>query len=1207
MTRKDLFLSMNPSRHEFETVDTVSRAPRTSPIFRARWLWLIPLALCMFVAPRDGASQPKERPGDNPTANQIAEAVDKAEAGKWLEAIEQFQRVMDTAGDELAPVDRHLQLPARWVAQSHLSKLPPAGLKLYRQRVDGQAARRVTEAKKSPTNTALRKILDEMFNSTASEEAILELARRAFSSGNLEEANHYWRMLLPGPAEDDLIRFPQPKTSPAAIKARLILVKIYKGEREDALAGIEELKKESPDAAGLLAGKNGKYVETLAALVASPGGNTLPPESPDLGWNTFAGRTDRDSNTHASLPYYWPDLPAWKIPLPFPKRTKFEDTPINPFHRNALAFHPVIGSGETLLADGRRVWSVDLKSGVATEIFSSDEGAATIVPVSKEIRHSLTLHRGTLYARLGETTLKPASNDEAQPFSRLVALGTPSADSPNRKLLWKLPPPSAPESTTIWEGCPLVTDEHIYAMFWRQTGGGAQAGVACYRQPAPNETPELLWQRIVGKTGKDPNADHRTRHELLTLSNGLVLVAPHAGSLMALDERTGQAVWEFRYASDDRPTMPRYRDLCPPLASGGKVFFAPVDSDHLFCIDIFDGRLIWDRDGVEVCQLLGVARDRLIATFGGSLKGLRGINVRTGDDGGNRGWLLHDQAGELTFGRGIVTDDVIVWPTRDALIFVSPEDGRPLRSPIPGSFGNLAFGDGCLVVATGTELWCYPSEKKAVSAKPDFNAIPPDTMVWDTFGRPIRAGQLRETPQAKAESAPMAGSPGNLSSPGLLSAPLENRLVRRIDDAGLRILAESPRLIGVGDKLLVGEQSTPNPARHEITFARESSTALILGGPGGITALHPQRLTVMWELLLNPGAYRLSQPSRPTLPLTSGNEPFTTFDSFVLSGDSLLAVHAGRDLLCYSVVDGVLRWGKRIEDLSPKVPISATWSPYAVLSGKFLAVQSSNGIAGILDIDTGAVRRAATTAGKPWIEPPVVTDPGKFLWTEDDAVLLFDSELPRFVERYELPDTVSLSGIPPRLRLHRNDVLLLVERNHGMELDVLQAENLKRKWARPPIFLGNHFEDVAMADDRILVVADNRLTAYSWNEAELLWSRALPESDTPRRLIVTPAGVWVAPTEPEIVRRSYNAIGAFRNAGWNAGRLVRALSDSYDVWTQREWPVMLYGPADGEIIQRWNLPALGPAAGLDVGRTNVSLLTGHGIWRLFPLAEKLEP
>ena len=1177
----------------------------TGPRARA---WLLPplLLLCLLAAPRDGATQPRERPGDNPTANQLAEALDKIDAGKWLEAIEQLQRVMDTAGDELAPADQRRQLPARWVAQGHLSRLPPAALKLYRQRVDGQASRRVADAKKSPGDAALRKILAEMYNATASEEAILELARRAFAAGQLEEAAHYWAMLLPGEPEEGELRFPQPKTPAAAIRARLILVRIYRGDRAGATAALEALRKDSPDAAGLLAGKTSKYADTLAALLTGAADNTLPPPAPEPGWNTFAGAPDRNGNTHAPLPYFWPDQPAWKIPLPFPRRLRTEEAPVNPFQQNALAFHPVIGPGETLLADGRKIWSVDLKTGVATTVHTLAVGSATTIPPTVDVKHTLTLHGGRLYARLGDTALKPAGGpNESAPVSMILALGPRTAESPARTLLWKLSPPALPEATTLWEGCPIVTDDRLYASFWRHAGGSAVAGVACYRH-GDGEAPVLLWQRVVGKSGRDPNTDHRSRHEVLTRAGGRIIVAPQAGGVMALDERTGQPVWEFRYPSDDRATLPRYRDLCPPLVADGRVFVAPADSDHLSCIDAFDGRLIWDRDGVEACHLLGVARGRLIATFGGGLKGLRGLNVRTGADAGEAGWTLHDQTGEVTFGRGLVTDDAVVWPTRAGLVFVSPEDGRPLRIPVPGSFGNLAYGEGCLIVATGTELWCYPSEGKTQGKKIDPATLGADVTVWNGRNRPVRAAQLRPGDPPKAGAGGAADLPAAVS-PGLLEAPLDRRLVRVVDDPSLRILAESPRLIAVGEKLHAGALTIPMPAKHEVTFAAENATALLLAGPNGITALHPERLTVLWELLPVPDGPRLTEPDRPPLPLASGLEPATTFDSFTLAGDCLYVVHDGRDLLCYSVADGTLRWGRLASELSRRVPYTATWGPHLALSDKRLAVQTSDGAIGILDAETGAVRHATTTPSKPWIESPIVSEPGRFVWTGEDEVVLFDAGVNLVVARHELPNPDGLSGRPPRLRLHRNDLLMLVERNFGTELQVLQAENLKPRWARPALYLGRTVEAIAPADDRILAIADDRLSAWTWNDAEPLWSKPLGPSPAARRMAVTPAGVWVAPAEAGIRRRGFDAPAAFRRAGWNLDRLVRAVSDSYDVWTQREWSLMLFGPADGGILQRWNLPALGPAAGLEIGRTNVGLLTGHGLWRLLPLAEKAEP
>src|SRR5262245_5698620 len=181
--------------------------------------------------------QAPDRPADNATAARIADGVEKAQAGKLLDAIEQFQRVLDTAGDELVPVDRSQFVPARWVVHGLIARLPADGVKLYRQRVDGQAAKRLVEARTTRDEAGLNRLLADMFSAKATEEAILELARRAFERGDFDDAERFWRMLLPAPVDDDhLLRFPDPKTPPAAVRARLVLVKLFRGDRDEAKA-----------------------------------------------------------------------------------------------------------------------------------------------------------------------------------------------------------------------------------------------------------------------------------------------------------------------------------------------------------------------------------------------------------------------------------------------------------------------------------------------------------------------------------------------------------------------------------------------------------------------------------------------------------------------------------------------------------------------------------------------------------------------------------------------------------------------------------------------------------------------------------------------------------------------------------------------------------------------------------------------------------
>src|SRR5262249_18270705 len=193
------------------------------------------IGVWVVVSPCGRDVRGQDRPAENANAARIADGVEKARDGKLLDAVEQFQRVLDTAGDELVPVDRHHHAPARWVVHSHISRLPPAGVRLYRQRVDGQATKRLEDAKKSRDDADLQRLLADMFPSRAAEEAILELARRGFERGDFDAAEHFWRMLLPG-SESSFLHYPEAKSDPAAIKARLILVQLFRGERDEAKA-----------------------------------------------------------------------------------------------------------------------------------------------------------------------------------------------------------------------------------------------------------------------------------------------------------------------------------------------------------------------------------------------------------------------------------------------------------------------------------------------------------------------------------------------------------------------------------------------------------------------------------------------------------------------------------------------------------------------------------------------------------------------------------------------------------------------------------------------------------------------------------------------------------------------------------------------------------------------------------------------------------
>ena len=230
---------------------------------------------------------------------------------------------------------------------------------------------------------------------------------------------------------------------------------------------------------------------------------------------------------------------------------------------------------------------------------------------------------------------------------------------------------------------------------------------------------------------------------------------------------------------------------------------------------------------------------------------------------------------------------------------------------------------------------------------------------------------------------------------------------------------------------------------------------------------------------------------------------------------------------------------------------------------------------------------------KPWPESPRAVGHNSFLIPDDGFVFAFDAKAGKELARYTIPGPDSLTGDLPRLRVHQGDVLLLIDRNHGIEVDRLRTDDLKRAWERSPIFVGRELDDVTFADDRIVTASDGILAAHSWKDGALLWENPLPDAPHSRwKLTVSAQGLLVHPAEAIMVDPHFDAVDAFRRAGWDRDRLVQAVSKSYDAWTARELPVLVIDPADGRLIQRLTFPAAGP--GGRCGRHSQGSCRGHG-------------
>jgi outer membrane protein assembly factor BamB len=147
---------------------------------------------------------------------------------------------------------------------------------------------------------------------------------------------------------------------------------------------------------------------------------------------------------------------------------------------------------------------------------------------------------------------------------------------------------------------------------------------------------------------------------------------------------------------------------------------APSDSSSVFAVDAGTGLLTWEwrmlPSDEQPLQLLGVGSGRLIAA-GNSIWWL---DVATGK--GSREakvWPAPTKDGELGFGRGLLADGRIFWPTHEEIIVLDQNwdgQGSPivdriqLTRPDTGdrvTGGNLAYANGTLLVAGKERMFAF--------------------------------------------------------------------------------------------------------------------------------------------------------------------------------------------------------------------------------------------------------------------------------------------------------------------------------------------------------------------------------------------------------------------------------------------------------------------------------------------------------------------
>jgi outer membrane protein assembly factor BamB len=659
-----------------------------------------------------------------PTAQRIAEAAAAARDGRIQAAVDIYVRILDDSGGELveADEDHRRLLPARWVVHRRIAA-NDALLALFRERMNVPARQLLEKGTAARDPRVLKQLVESFFCARAAESALHMLGDLACESGDFAAARRYWSSLIPANAKETLV-YPASAGDPAIPAAKIILLRLLAGERDDVAADIATYQRRYPGAQGALAGQTGNIAEILHRLAADPNLRVRNEVTAINTPTTFGGDESRNGILRVPWPAPAPEPPFAPIVLP-------EASPDSEGHLiqrprirpSALAFFPIVHARHALVSDARRVSAFDLATGRLVAQFDLKSIAGSLpridtrLPSATDARYTLTIAGDMVYARLGQPRIRSERTDAD---SYLVALQFRPNSDEKLKLHWRLPALKPEQAAhVVFEGAPLIHDRRLYVAVTKIDGNRALTAVECYD---PTDTaPRLLWQRDLFETG--PDAADRSGHLLLTAADGQIVCGPHAGAIVAIEAETGRRSWAMRYDSrgplTDQGQSPS-RELCPCVAADGRHFAAPADYDRIIALDAASGAPLWESHRIEVAHVLGVNQDKLICQTGGFVAGLCALDVTTGRRVPDWGYSVFGADSAAPFGRGLLFADSVLWPTRADGVKAMRLDGRLDYGPVvlhslPG--GNLVFGDGTFIAATAERLY-------ALTARSEDSAVP---------------------------------------------------------------------------------------------------------------------------------------------------------------------------------------------------------------------------------------------------------------------------------------------------------------------------------------------------------------------------------------------------------------------------------------------------------------------------------------------------
>ena len=696
-------------------------------------------------------------------------------------------------------------------ARQMLKALPSPGRRIYESTFGPVARRLLQQATASGDLVQLRSIAHRYFYTPAGHEAALLFAQNEADQGHHLTAALTYQQLLETP--EAAARF-QPQLS--VLAATSWLAADYPARAAEVLEslhlqGYRDIQLSGADFP-VLASENG-LVDWLLETVGSPVLKDLAAENQ---WLTMRGNASRNGHTEGGLPHL---RVRWQVRL-------LEHHILEKVHEQMAG---VIGRQKK----SRLPAATPLAVGDYVITRSAHGLIAIDFDTGKRIWQAQP-QRDSMLENLLEVHDRPKENDNgiepAQSFARMIwedyLYNTISSDGRRVYVIRDLAPPKpqrmrhlpfiqqpsnvASDNETnrlcaydlptqgklVWEidgaarkdalggvfflGAPVTVGQSLYCL------AEIKSETAIYLIVLDRNTGELSWRQQLAdlETGVAHDMSRRLQAAMPSYGSGTLVCPTGAGVVVGVDLAKQALAWAYRYDSAPSPILSRRIggnfDRKPsqqwvhsaPVIADGKVLLTPPESDHLHCLDLLTGKLLWKQPRGAALYLAGV-EDGLVLLVGN--RNVSAINL----EDGKQAWakaVLEFPDGSTPTGSGFFSKGKYFLPLSNAqVIAVDVATGRMAAKA--GSrdgqlLGNLICYRGAVISQTGRHLDCFEqvdvlrakSEQRRAEDPTDFEAL-------RTLGEiAYNDGQMGQAVQLLSEA--YASKPDDLRTREVLSEAL---------------------------------------------------------------------------------------------------------------------------------------------------------------------------------------------------------------------------------------------------------------------------------------------------------------------------------------------------------------------------------------------------------------------------------------------------